>query len=44
MVYVENKRKEILTKYLEDTPEVGTVMNLVPRKTLVPKKDKVGFT
>ncbi len=44
MTYVENKRKELKTNYLADTPKVGEEMGLIPRQTNVPKKDKVGLT
>ena len=48
MVYVENKRKELKTKYLADTPEVGKQMHLQPQgklglKTNVSKKENVGI-
>lgn len=44
MTYVENKRKELKTDYLEDTPDVGKQMSLIPRMTNVPRSDKVGLT
>ncbi len=51
MTYVENKRKELLTKWpIEEgliagtTKQTGRVMNLVPVKTNVPKEDKIGMT
>ena len=51
MVYVENKRKEIKRAWpIEEglisgtTKQTGRVMNLVPRQTNVPRKDKVGLT
>lgn len=48
MVYVENKRKELKTKYKADTPEVGKQMNLIPQgilgiKSTVLKKNRVGI-
>ena len=50
MAYVENKRKEIKTKWpieegltAKTQKQTGRVMNLVPRQTNVPRKDKVGL-
>ena len=50
MTYVENKRKEIKTKWpieegltAKTQKQTGRVMNLVPRKTNVPRSDKVGL-
>ncbi len=44
MVYVENKRKELKTKYLADTPEVGKEMGLLPQiRSHVFRKDRVGI-
>ena len=48
MTYVENKRKELKTKYIADTPEVGEEMGLRPEglldvKTHVTRKDRTGI-
>lgn len=48
MTYVENKRKELLTDYKDDTPEVGEEQTLLPQgklgiKSLVPKKERIGI-
>ena len=44
MTYVENKRKELKTKYLADTPEVGKSMHLVPvLGTNVLRRNRVGI-
>lgn len=44
MVYVENKRKELKTKYIDDTPELGKQMHLIPQeKSLIPKRLNVGI-
>ena len=50
MVYVENKRKELKTAWpieegltAETTKQTGRTMNLVPQKSLVPKRLKVGI-
>ena len=48
MTYVENKRKELKTKYTADTPEVGKEMGLRPEgllgvKSNVIRKDRVGI-
>ena len=48
MVYVENKRKELKTKYIADTPELGKEMGLRPQgilgeKTKVLRKERVGI-
>lgn len=48
MTYVENKRKELKTKYIADTPEVGKEMGLLPVgllgvKSLVLRKERKGI-
>ena len=48
MTYVENKRKELKTKYVADTPEVGKEMGLLPQgllgiKSLISKKQRQGI-
>lgn len=48
MVYVENKRKELKTKYIADTPEVGKEQGIIPIgflgvKSIVHKNEKVGI-
>jgi len=51
MTYVGNKQKELKTKWpieegltAKTQKQTGRVMNLVPKQTNVPKKDKVGLT
>ncbi len=48
MAYVENKRKELKTKYTADTPELGEEMGLRPEgilgvKSQVTRKDRTGI-
>jgi len=48
MTYVENKRKELKTKYYADTPNKGVEQGLLPQgllglKTTVPKNARIGF-
>ena len=51
MTYVGSKQKEIKTDWpiekgltAKTQTQTGRVMNLVPRETNVPRKDKVGLT
>ena len=48
MTYVFNKQKELKTKYVADTAEVGKTMNLIPQgklgiKSRVLSKDRTGI-
>ncbi len=44
MAYVFNKQKELKTKYIADTPEVGKTMNLVAVDgSTVLRRNKVGI-
>jgi len=48
MTYVENKRKELKTKYYADTPNKGveqrTITSRITRtKNTVPKNARIGF-
>ena len=44
MVFVENKRKELLTSYKADTPEVGVEQTLLPEtSSKVLRRNRVGI-
>ena len=44
MTYVENKRKELKTKYIADTPELGKEMRLIPQLgSVVLRRNRTGI-